>query len=239
MKSDSTSAAAAAWEDDPFWREVVAVLTGGKKLRGEHYLQQLTAEELEQLRAALSAPGYFADQQKLCPARRGGPTDGNLPPISLLSLISQAMREVTTLRALQRQDLISAATKNRCGELGLDPQLTNAVVRIVAEEALRQQAQNQVGDFAVNAANVLLQAEGMRTKGAQEEVKIGLKKQAEQRQNEKLRLERDKFEELKRKASLLDEIKQLREQRAPKSQMTDADRAAIVDKVDEILGLKR
>lgn len=192
MKTESNSTA--AWEADPFWREVAAVLTGGSKLRGDHYLQGLSGEELEQLRLALSFAGTLAEQRELCPRRHGGPTDGALPPLSLLSPISQAVREVTTLRALQRQDLISAATKDRCGQLGLDPQLTNAVVRIVGEEALRQQAENQVGCFAISAANVLLTAEGMRTKGQQEEVKIALKERAEKRQLQKLQLEKDKFE---------------------------------------------
>lgn len=173
MKTNNQSA---AWENDPFWREVVAVLTGGKKLRGEHYLQNLSAEELEQLRSALSSSGTLQQQQELCPKRRGGQTDGSLPPVSLLSEISQAVREVVTLRSLQRQDLIGAATKDRCGQLGLDPQLTNAVVRIVGEEALRQQAENQVGTFAISAANVLLMAESSRTRAVQEEKKIGLRK---------------------------------------------------------------
>ena len=181
----------AAWEEDAFWREVVAVLTQGKKLRGEHYLQNLTAAELDQLRGALAAPGTLAEQQKLCPVRRGGRTDGELPPLSLLSPLSQAIRQVNTLRALTRQDLIGAATKARCGELGLDPQLTNAVVRVVAEEALRQQAENQVGNFALGAANVLLLAEGSRTKARQEEVKISLRQRAEQRMSLKLKLEMD------------------------------------------------
>ena len=205
MKTTPTKAA--AWEQDPFWRDVVATLTDGKKLRGEHYLQKLSAEELEQLRLALSASGTLVEQQQACPKRRGGATDGSLPPVSLLSEISQAIRQVQTLRALQRQDLIAAATKDRCGQLGLDPQMTNAVVRVVAEEALRQQAINQVGNFAISAANVLLMAEGMRTKGKQEEVKIELKKEAEQRQKEKLKLDRDKFEELKRKAAQADSAK--------------------------------
>jgi hypothetical protein len=189
MKTNSNSA---AWENDSFWREVVAVLTNGKKLRGEHYLQGMDAGDLEQLRSALSFAGTLLQQQALCPKRRGGATEGELPPVSLLSQLAQAVREVTTLRALARQDLISAATKDRCGQLGLDPQLTNAVVRVVAEEALRQQAQNQVGNFAISAANVLLMAEGMRTKGKQEEVKISLRQRAEQRMSLKLKMEMDK-----------------------------------------------
>ncbi len=199
MKTSPTKPA--AWEEDSFWREVVAVLTGGKKLRGEHYLQNLSAEELEQLRSALSAPGNLSDQAKLCPARRGGKTDGEQPVPSLLSEISQALREVVTLRSLQRQDLISAATKDRCGQLGLDPQLTNAVVRVVAEEALRQQAENQVGSFAISAANVLLMAEGSRTKARQEEVKIGLRK-------DKLKQEDRRIVLLEKKAQAYDRAQQ-------------------------------
>jgi hypothetical protein len=197
MKNQPSSA---AWENDPFWREVVAVLTHGQKLRGEHYLQNLSEEDLESLQVALSCAGTLAQQREICPKRKGGATDGSLPPISLLSQISQAMREVTTLRALQRQDIISAATKDRCGSLGLDPQLTNAVVRIVGEEALRQQAENQVGNFAISAANVLLLAEGMRTKGKLEEVKVGLRK-------EKLKLDERHIAMLEKKAAQADSAK--------------------------------
>jgi len=102
--------------------------------------------------------------------------------------------------------LISAATKDRCGQLGLDPQLTNAVVRVVAEEALRQQAENQVGNFAISAANVLLLAEGMRTKGQLEEVKVGLRK-------EKLKLEERHIAMLEKKAEALDRVKEVVESR--------------------------
>lgn len=232
MNPNPTSA---AWENDSFWREVVAVLTSGKKLRGEHYLQQLSPEELEQLRSALSFAGTLKEQQQLCPRRRGGPTDGAFPNLDLLSQLSQAIRQVQTLRALSRQDLIAAATKDRCGELGLDPRLTNAVVRVVGEEALRQQAENAVGPFAISAAQVLLMAEGMRVKNQQEGVKISLKQQAEQRQVEKLKLDREKFEEFKKKAvAARAELQKLRD---PQAALSDADRKAIVDKVDQVLGI--
>lgn len=205
MKTTPTKTA--AWEDDSFWREVVAVLTGGKKLRGEHYLQRLSAEELEQLRSALLFSGTLQQQQQLCPKRRGGPTDGSLPPVSLLSELAQAMREVTTLRALQRQDLIAAATKDRCGQLGLDPQLTNAVVRIVGEEALRQQAENQVGNFAISAAQVLLAVESARTKAVQEEKKIGLRKAKLTQDDRKIILMEKKAEAYDRAQATLEAAK--------------------------------
>lgn len=153
---------ATAWAADPFWTEVVDVLTGGKKLRPEHYLNGLDAAELEALRLALSSAGSFAEQQKLCPPRRGGRTDGSLPPITLLCEISQAMRQVNVLRELESRQLVEAAAKRRCGELGLNSQLTNAVVQIVGEEALKQKAEGVVDGFTLKAANVLMKREGQQ-----------------------------------------------------------------------------
>jgi hypothetical protein len=112
--------------------------------------------------------------------------------VSLLCEINQAIRQANVLREMQTQRLAEAAAKGRCKELGLDQELTNAVVRIVGEEALDQKAKEQVGNFAISAANVLLMAEGMRTKGKQEEVKISLRQRAEERMSLKLKLEMDK-----------------------------------------------
>lgn len=161
MKTNPTQR---AWELDPFWREAVAVITGGRKLRPEHYLDKLTAEELERLRLALSCSGTYAEQQKLCPARRGGPTDGALPSLSVIAEISQAMRQVNVLRGLEKLTAINAAAKERCQQLGLDPKMTDSVCRIVGEEALNQEAQGIVGDFAINAAQVLLGRESGLTR---------------------------------------------------------------------------
>ena len=233
MKNPTSS----AWSQDSFWRDVVAILTSGKKLRGEHYLQKLSASELDSLRLALSSSGTFLEQQKLCPARHGGATDGELPGIALLSEISQAMRQANVLREMQTQRLAESAAKGRCAELGLDPTLTNAVVRIVGEEALDQKTKQQVGSFAISVANVLLMAEGMRTKGKQEEVKIELKKKAEKRMQEKLDFEREKLKAAEAKiAATREQVAKLRDVKAP---LTDADRLAIVDKIDEIMGIPK
>jgi len=194
-----------AWAADKYWSEVVAVLTGGKKLRPEHYLDKLSSEDLEKLRAALGCSGSLSEQRLLCPLRRGGATDGEPPSISLLSEISQAMREVNVLREMSTQRLAEAAAKGRCAELGLDPTLTNAVVRIVGEEALDQKVKQQVGPFAISAANVLLMAEGMRTKGKQEEVKIQLRKQKLSLDERDLKLKEKKADAYDRaQAALLD-----------------------------------
>lgn len=186
----------AAWDQDDYWKKVVEVITDGnsRKLRPEHYLQRLSAEELDQLRLALSCAGSFAEQQPLCPKMRGGKYDGQAPSVGLLSDLSAAMRQAEMLGQLQVQAAVNAAAKEHCAKLGLNPDLTNAVVRIVGEQALVEKARNQVGSFALNAANVLLNAEAMRTKGRQEEVKINLRKQAEARQSRKLSLEIQKFQ---------------------------------------------
>jgi len=215
------------------------VLTGGpdKKLRADHYLENLSAEQLEELRWVLSAPGTLQEQRLLCPKRQGGPRDGELPVLSLLSEISQAMRQAAAFNEVRFQQATEAAASQRCKELGLDPTLTNAVLRVIGEEALAQKAEKKLGSFALGAASILLNAESTRTKGKQEEEKLTLKKQAEKRMQEKLQFERDKVRvaEAKLKATQ-EQVAKLRDVKAP---MTDADRRAIVDKIDEIMGLPK
>jgi hypothetical protein len=152
----------AAWESDPFWKEVVNVMTGGKKLRGDAYLQRLTSADLESLQLCLLLPASLEEQQKRAPKWRGGQRDGELPGIKLLSELGQAIRQVEMLRGLERQQMVEAAAKDRCGQLGLNSALTNAVVTIVGEEALRQSAQGVVDKFAVKAATVLMKREDQR-----------------------------------------------------------------------------
>lgn len=148
-----------AWQTDDFWKEVVDVITGGKKLRPEHYLHHLTAGELDELRAVLSSSGSFAQQQKLCPKRRGGPTDGSAPPLSLLSELAEAMRQVEELRRLQLHNLVEERAKSRCGSLGMSEQMTKAVLRIVGEETIKQRAAGVVDKFALSAASLLLKGD--------------------------------------------------------------------------------
>lgn len=148
-----------AWQSDPYWSEVAGVLANGKKLRPDHYLEGLNAEELDQLRGALSSSGSYAEQRLLCPKRRGGPTDGALPNISTLSEIAQAMRQVAELQVLESQQMISLATQKRCEQLGLNPSVTNAVVQVLGEEVLRKRAAGVVDKFSLSAASLLIKRE--------------------------------------------------------------------------------
>lgn len=183
-----------AIEADPFWKEVVAIMTGGKKLRSDSYLANLTGEDLEQLRLCLLLPGSLEKQLGSAPKWRGGPRDGQPPDISTLSRIGQALREAELMRELERQELLKTATEQRCGQLGLNSQLTNAVMQIVGEEAIKQRAAGVVDDFALNAARVLLQREGMAAKAELEKLKLEIARQAETRQQEQLNLMREKFQ---------------------------------------------
>ncbi len=156
----STHPTPRAWEADEFWSEVVNVITGGKKLRPDHYLAALDAPALESLRLALSSSGTLAEQQKLCPPRQGGKRDGEPPSLRCLSELQSAIRQVVMLRGLERNRLVEAAAKQRCATLGLNAQLTNAVLQVVGEEALAQHAQGVVGKWSLQAANALMKREG-------------------------------------------------------------------------------
>jgi hypothetical protein len=151
-----------AWQSDPYWTEVATILANGKKLRPDHYLEGLNAEELDQLRGALSSSGSYAEQRLLCPKRRGGQTDGALPNISTLSEIAQAMRQVAELHALEAQQMIEAAVGSRCSARGLSADLTDAVLHAVAEETLKRRAGGVVDKFAVSAATVLMRRESQK-----------------------------------------------------------------------------
>ncbi|KAF0176451.1 MAG: hypothetical protein FD161_2990 [Limisphaerales bacterium] len=167
----STQPTPKAWEADEFWSEVVNVITGGKRLRPDHYLASLDAPALESLRLALSSSGTLAEQQKLCPPRSGGRLDGEPPSLRCLSELSSALRQTWMLRRLERQTLIESAAKKRCGDLGLDTRLTDAVCTVVGEEALAQAAHNQVGDFSVKAAQVLMSRQDGKLKAIAEQRK--------------------------------------------------------------------
>jgi hypothetical protein len=153
------STSSPAWQEDEYWKEVVSVITAGKKLRPEHYLQNLTADELEELRGVLSRSGSFADLRTLCPKRRGGGTDGSLPPISLLSELAQAMRQVDELRQMECQNLLEERAQSRATALGYSAQMTKTLLHIVAEETLKQRAAGIAGKYAYAAASLHLKAD--------------------------------------------------------------------------------
>ncbi|NJL18801.1 MAG: hypothetical protein HC901_00290 [Bdellovibrionaceae bacterium] len=192
----------AAWEQDQFWRDVVNTMTGGKKLRSDSYLNRLTADELQSLLACLQSGLPYSEQVPAAPKFRGGPRDGEAPSDSTLSEINKAVRQMHSLRALERVQLIQSATQARGKSLGLDPKITDAVCHIVAEEALAQEAAGRVGDFAINAANVLMARESGLTKAQLEKQKIKLREKAEERSERKLEFDQQKFQFDAAKAAL-------------------------------------
>lgn len=146
-------------EADPFWKAVVDILTGGKKLRADSYLASLNAEDLELLRYCLSLPGTLAEQQQLAPKWRGGPRDGQAPGISTLSEIAAAIRESNMLSSLERQQMINASARERGLQLGLDSKLVDTLCAVMAEEALKRQAAGMADKSLGAAASALLKRE--------------------------------------------------------------------------------
>lgn len=150
----------AAWEQDEFWKQVVNLITGGKKLRSDAYLNNLGPEELQALLSCLQSGLPYSEQVKAAPKVRGGAHDGKSPSDSTLSEISKAVRQVWVLNGLERQQLLNAATKKRGQQLGLDSKLVDTVLMVVGEEALAQHAAGVVGGFSLKAAGALMKREG-------------------------------------------------------------------------------
>lgn len=148
-----------AWEEDEFWRELVNLMTGGKKLRSDAYLQFCTAEDLDLLQVCLSSGLPFVAIQQKAPPWRGGQFDGKPPGVGTLSEIASAMRQMSLLNNLERQQMINAATKARANVLGVDPSLVDTVLRALSEEALKRQADGMADGMLGKAASALLKRE--------------------------------------------------------------------------------
>ena len=204
-------------------------LTGGKKLRPDHYLDKLSAEDLQQLKFALSCSGSYAEQRLLCPKRQGGSLDGELPTERTIGEIAQAMRLTDVFRGLERQKLLETSAKERFNELGMDPKVTNAVLRIIGEEVLAQEAKQQVGQFAIQAGSILVSAEASRTKGKLEEAKLALSGKKQKVAEQTLLLAREKFE-MEASAKMLDKALRAKADEINNSNLSNADKIAAMRK---------
>ncbi len=148
----------AAWEQDTFWAEAVRVMTGGKKLRADSYLQRLSAEDLESLRACLSLPVPLVLMREQAPKWVGGPFDGNPPGLETIRVIWQAMRQVEVLRNMEADNLLLTATRERAKALGLDgdEQLLDSILTLVGQEVLKKTLSGEDPKNRTAAAQMLL-----------------------------------------------------------------------------------
>lgn len=158
----STAPTPAAWESDDFWKEAVAVMTNGKKLRSDAYLQTLSADDLDALRLVLLSPLPLQLQREAAPKWSGGPNDGNPPSVSVLSELGQALRQVNLLQNLERQSALNAAASSRLNGLGLDTALVDTVLTVMSEEALKRAAAGMADKTLSSAATALLRREAQR-----------------------------------------------------------------------------
>jgi hypothetical protein len=154
----STPTNSAAWETDPFWSEVVRVMTEGKKLRADAYLQRLDSSELESLRLCLSLPVPFVVMREQAPKWRGGPHDGNPPGLSALSDLWHAIKQVEVLRNIERDNLLLEAARAKAKSLGIatDESMLDNLLLIVAQEVLNKSLSGEDPKSRTAAARLLL-----------------------------------------------------------------------------------
>lgn len=115
--------------------------------------------------------------------------------------------------------------------------LIGVVQSLIMTLQVKGEANPKYLEMADRLLTSVLEFARMQTTAGFEKLKIEIRQAAEARAVQALALDRERFALELRKAAAFDQIKQLRDK--PKDQMTDADRLAIVDKVDEILGLKK
>ena len=102
-----------------------------------------------------------------------------------------------------------------------------------AEDERRALAENP--NWTLDEARESVLKKAYQRAGARGDFKLGLDTVKQDLNAKKVTLDREKLDLIKTKAAQLDQIKALRD---PKAALNDADRKAIVDKVDEIMGLK-
>ena len=101
------------------------------------------------------------------------------------------------------------------------------------EDERRALAENP--NWSLDEARESVLKKAYQRAGARGDFKLGLATVVQDLNSRKITMDREKLDLLKAKAAQLDQIKALRD---PKAALNDADRKAIVDKVDEIMGLK-
>jgi hypothetical protein len=101
-------------------------------------------------------PVSLEEQQKRAPKWRGGQRDGELPSCEIIRNLGSAVRQTEMLRSMERQNMLSLATKERGLQLGLNATLLDTMLTVLSEEALKRQAAGLADDFLPKAANALL-----------------------------------------------------------------------------------
>lgn len=106
------------WQADEYWNDVVAVMSNGKRVRKDAYLDMLDQAGLDALRCALALPGLEA-AAAAAPPWPAGKWTGRQPSTQLLSEIGEACRQVDCLLRMKANDVLNMAAKKEAKRLGL------------------------------------------------------------------------------------------------------------------------
>ena len=169
-------------------------------LRADAYEQSLARHSLEQLEllyVELLKPGQPLDQAlENCPVwPPGTKLAGKLPSMATLSQISQRLRAEQTLNDLGAVSNFMETLRNRASSLPASQQadVLDTLVNLVGEELLASKIKGKALADNLDVLDRLLVANSNKTRAQQEEVKINLREQAEERQRKKLQFEINKY----------------------------------------------
>ena len=177
-------------------------------LRSDSYVKVLAEQSVDALESVFSlllSPAALEKCQLDCPTwPKGHKYAGKLPSIPTLAEIKQLLTSEATLNGLGQISQFVSKLRQRASALpsGEQTEVLDSVITLVGEELL--QAKLGGSSIAANLPVVdrLLMAASAKTKARQEEVKIGLRQQAEERQSKKLKLDVDRFQFDAAKAAL-------------------------------------
>lgn len=204
----------------------------------EHALARHSLASLELLYTELLKPGN-AEARTNCPTwPPGTKRAGKLPSTGALSEIATRLRTEQTLNSLGRVSGFLDTIRNRASALpaGRQDQVLDTVMTLMGEELIQAKLTGAPVVGLLPVVDRMLTSEGMKTRARQEAQKIDLRKQAEARAVEKLKLETRKLALAEAQAKSREAVE---ESAAAKSGKLDAEtKAEILAAIDrKLVGL--
>lgn len=207
----------------------------------EHAIARQSLEHLEQVYAQVLAPGQTMEEaRENCPpwpaaGTSGAPSKyaGKLPSQNTLCEIGTRLRTEATLNDLGRVSHFVDKVRSRATKLpiGQQPKVLDTIMTLVGEEMVQQKLTGGKSVLEnLDAVDRLLSNDIAKTKAQFEQQKIDIRKQAEERQRNKLKFEMDKLKD-QVSAKLLDKaVRDAAEKIATSTSMTRTQQIAAMRK---------
>lgn len=163
----------------------------------EHALARHSLEHLEVLYTELLKPGQtVAQAQANCPPwPPGSKWSGRQPSTGLISQISERLRTESTLNSLGRVSKFLERIRNRANSLpaGNQAEVLDTLTTLVGEEMIAAKLGGAPVAAMLPVLDRLVTVQAAKTKAQFQREIIDLRKETEQRHQEKLRFEREKW----------------------------------------------